>query len=544
MVALGRLPGEMVRYGVIGAVGYLVDVAFFNLLAYSSAVHLDPLIAKVVAMTVATVVTWQGNRHFVFPHRRTRSTVHEVGLFLLFSALGVGISVGVLAVSHNVMGLTSQLADNISANMVGFGLATLFRFFAYRTFVFPAERTSALSTPPVQSEAEQEVSMTEARSSFRHGELPEPADAGSLRSVTKERGLPEPTGRIYSLQWLRFAAAAAVLVYHGAAHLSLTRGSDWALGFVPAWFGPLGVALFFALSGYLMSSAMLRYSAAQFLMHRVVRIYPTYFLVVLLVVLAGVFSPIQQTLDWNALSLLPYGESTYALGVEWSLVFEIAFYVFVSALILLRRQKSAATVLIGWLGIILIHNLMSPDNPAINVYPASELPFIGLNTGFAFGMLLPLIKIRTLHPVAAGIVGYAVWLWGGSNGITWGRWGMGLGCAYLVLSLARFTGWRALFGETFLGRLGNRLGNASYVLYLCHVPVVRTVYVTLPDLGIVRAFVLGIVLSLAISLVLGEIDMRLYRILKRMVDRSSRRVRNVSAITFAAAFCVAFVRFF
>jgi peptidoglycan/LPS O-acetylase OafA/YrhL len=386
--------------------------------------------------------------------------------------------------------------------------------------------------------------MSESGPSFQDGELSPSADASSSTSVTKERRSLGPTGRIYSLQWLRFAAAALVLIYHGAAHLSLTRGSEWANGFVPPWFGPLGVSLFFALSGYLMSSVMLRYSAAQFLMHRVVRIYPTYFMVVLLVLLAGVFSGLKSALDWNALSLLPYGESTYPLGVEWSLVFEIAFYIFVSALILLRRQGSAATALIGWLGIILISNLMSPDNPAINVYPASKLLFVGLNAGFAFGMLLPLIKVPTLHPVAAGIVGYAVWLWGGSNGITWGRWGMGLGSAYLVLSLARFTGWRTLFGETFLGRLGNRLGNASYVLYLCHVPIVRTVYITLPELGIVRAFVLGIVLSLAVSLVLGEIDTRLYRILKRLVDRSSKRVLGVAATAFVVAFGVAFARFF
>lgn len=147
-LATGRLPGEVVRYAAIGAAGYIVDVASFNLLAYSSGAYLDPLIAKVLAMTLATIVTWLGNRRFVFPHRRTRSTGDELGLFLLFSGLGVGISVGVLAVSHHVIGLTSQLADNISANVVGFGLATLFRFFAYRTVVFPG-RTRSRSAIPV-----------------------------------------------------------------------------------------------------------------------------------------------------------------------------------------------------------------------------------------------------------------------------------------------------------------------------------------------------------------------------------------------------------
>lgn len=132
------MPGELVRYSGVGAIGYLVDVGVFNLLAYGPMARLDPITAKVAGMAVATIVTWLGNRHFVFPHRRTRSAVHELGLFVLVAAVGVGLSVGVLAISHYVLGLTSQLADNVAANVIGFGLATVFRFFAYRTFVFPA----------------------------------------------------------------------------------------------------------------------------------------------------------------------------------------------------------------------------------------------------------------------------------------------------------------------------------------------------------------------------------------------------------------------
>ena len=41
-----------------------------------------------------------------------------------------------LAISHDVLGLTSRLADNISANVVGLALGTLFRYWSYKTFVF------------------------------------------------------------------------------------------------------------------------------------------------------------------------------------------------------------------------------------------------------------------------------------------------------------------------------------------------------------------------------------------------------------------------
>jgi putative flippase GtrA len=48
------------------------------------------------------------------------------------------IGAGAIAFSHYVIGLTSLTADNV-ANIVGIGLGTLFRFWAYRRFVFAAE---------------------------------------------------------------------------------------------------------------------------------------------------------------------------------------------------------------------------------------------------------------------------------------------------------------------------------------------------------------------------------------------------------------------
>ena len=69
--------------------------------------------------------------------RSSAVAVHrEFALFVLFSAIALGIAVACLAVSHYVLGLTSPLADNIAANVVGLGLATTFRFWSYRRWVF------------------------------------------------------------------------------------------------------------------------------------------------------------------------------------------------------------------------------------------------------------------------------------------------------------------------------------------------------------------------------------------------------------------------
>lgn len=129
---------ELVKFGLVGAVAYVVDVGLFNLLRYAGPGLLEdkPLTAKAVSVAVATLVAWVGNRHWTFRRRRRASARRELGLFVLMNGVGMGIALACLAVSHYVLGFTSAVADNVSANVVGLALGTAFRFFAYRTWVF------------------------------------------------------------------------------------------------------------------------------------------------------------------------------------------------------------------------------------------------------------------------------------------------------------------------------------------------------------------------------------------------------------------------
>ena len=62
----------------------------------------------------------------------------ELAMFFLLNGIAMGIAIGCLYISHYVLGFTSALADNLSANVIGLGLGTMFRFWSYRKWVFPA----------------------------------------------------------------------------------------------------------------------------------------------------------------------------------------------------------------------------------------------------------------------------------------------------------------------------------------------------------------------------------------------------------------------
>lgn len=134
-----RLAPELAKFGVVGALGFVVDVGGFNLLRYAGGegpLHDAPLTAKLVSTAAATVVSWLGNRFWTFRHGRRAEVHHEFALFVAVCAVGIGIALGCLATSHYLLNLTSPLADNISANVIGLTLATAFRFWAYRQHVF------------------------------------------------------------------------------------------------------------------------------------------------------------------------------------------------------------------------------------------------------------------------------------------------------------------------------------------------------------------------------------------------------------------------
>ena len=349
-----------------------------------------------------------------------------------------------------------------------------------------------------------------------------------------------PTTKIISLQWLRFLAASMVLVYHASVYLNLVHKDTYGLDRFPTWFGSVGVALFFALSGNLMASAMLKSSAPKFLLHRVGRIYPAFFLVTALVVVASFFTPARALLDLQALTLFPYGKTSYPLGVEWTLVFEIAFYMFVFLLILFKKTGQASAFLVGWLSLILVHNVISPDNPAVNVFHPFTLPWVSLNVSFALGMLFPLVlKGIKPHPILALVIAYSVFMIGASHSVVGVRWGMGIGSALIVYSLSQFSGIAPLRSSRWLNFMGDKLGAYSYALYLCHVPVIRTLYQLLSGHAPSVQFYAVIAAALLISIPLGEADLRMYRAIKRRIDRSE----GIAPWIMAGAYTTAFFSF-
>ncbi len=137
-----RLWREVAAFGIVGLINFGVDVGLFNLLRHT-AFDDKPLTAKVLSTSVAATSSYFMNRHWTWRDRNRSGLSRELPLFLLLSAIGLGISTGCLAISHYALGFTSVLADNVSANGVGLVLGMLWRFWSFKKWVFLAPPESA-----------------------------------------------------------------------------------------------------------------------------------------------------------------------------------------------------------------------------------------------------------------------------------------------------------------------------------------------------------------------------------------------------------------
>lgn len=126
---------EAAKFGIVGAVCYVIDVGVYNIL--HAGLGVGPLSSKVASSIVAATAAWVGNRHWSFRHReRTRAAHHEYLVFFGLNAVGLVLALLSLGFGYYVLDMRSTLASNIWGNVIGTGLGTLFRFWSYRKYVW------------------------------------------------------------------------------------------------------------------------------------------------------------------------------------------------------------------------------------------------------------------------------------------------------------------------------------------------------------------------------------------------------------------------
>ncbi|MEO1553660.1 MAG: acyltransferase [Pseudomonadota bacterium] len=319
-------------------------------------------------------------------------------------------------------------------------------------------------------------------------------------------------GKLKSIQSLRAVAALLVFLCHLFSMEEAHAGRSEKL--TSFWVnGAHGVDLFFVISGFVIvwvASDMPRgwRCAGDFLYARIARIYPLWWLFAGAVAIMHLmaFGTI-----WNPARMLEHGMNgpTHmvqsfllwpqahhpVLGVGWTLVHEIYFYVAFAALILILPATKRLAGILLWAAFVIIGATLGlTDDFADNLV---KLAFYPMTLQFIAGALIAyLIKANhrrfALISIAIGLAGWAaayleldriavpsLAMWFGledapAGAVVWRRTLLyGLPSALLVYGLVAME-----LRNGFSSRIPNplvKIGDWRYALYLCHVPVIAGV---------------------------------------------------------------------
>jgi putative flippase GtrA len=124
---------EVAKFGVVGILAFFITILGANVLRYGAG--LGPLTSVTIATCVATVFAFLGNKLWAFRHRRGSHWGRESVLFFVFNGIGLLIQLAFVAFARYGLGLEDKFSYNV-ANIVGIGVATIFRLYCYRRWVF------------------------------------------------------------------------------------------------------------------------------------------------------------------------------------------------------------------------------------------------------------------------------------------------------------------------------------------------------------------------------------------------------------------------
>lgn len=303
-----------------------------------------------------------------------------------------------------------------------------------------------------------------------------------------------------SVQAFRGVAAVLVLLFH----IDLACRLKWGFSYFDGLFafGYCGISFFFVLSGFIIFTIHEKdlgkpQQFNRYLRKRVIRIYPTYWLILTIFILGQIvlpqFANEKNYSVWRVLAsyaLFPQ-DNLPILGVAWTLVFEVFFYLLFGLFILFSFKRiflCLVLLFLFWSALsVYRYYLVLQAGHEVWVFPWSFI-FNAYHFNFLMGILVAVLLKRiqcSWTTIYGGLVFTVVLFF------------LTVACEeYLqkkltslhsVFTYGTLSAFLLFFTlqwekrkKVVIPRSIELVGDASYVLYLVHVPAITVCFVLLP----------------------------------------------------------------
>lgn len=122
---------ELSAFGLVGALAFLIDFGIFTWLQ-----PIGSLKANFISTIVSTMFAYFGNRHLSFSHRARTGVGRETTFFFGINIIALAFSELVIALFVYGFGVDHTSRTISIVKLATIALGTLFRFWAYKRFVF------------------------------------------------------------------------------------------------------------------------------------------------------------------------------------------------------------------------------------------------------------------------------------------------------------------------------------------------------------------------------------------------------------------------
>jgi exopolysaccharide production protein ExoZ len=300
---------------------------------------------------------------------------------------------------------------------------------------------------------------------------------------------------------LRAVAATLVVITHADYAANASVGLP-VTSYVA--YGRIGVILFFAISGFVIALQR-RKPVGIFIVHRLLRIYPSYWIALLTAALAFylVRRPVAG-LGPAPILLLPTATGSDAFAVPyWTLVFEMVFYALAAFGFSIRLSDRTLTILsVAWIVAVNLFG-QDPADAMEYTFPGSAILLSSAVQVFPMGLIcgIHFEKLRRigLWPYAIGAA-LAFFASTGFADLSIAKsCTLGISASCLIVAVADIDRLRIL----------KWLGDASYGIYLIHFPAMMSV----ASISGHHGYLWFLAIGLACGTIFGLFDHRLYRFL-------------------------------
>ena len=122
---------EITAFGFIGALAFAIDLGVFAWLS-----HYGALKANFVSTVASTAFAYVGNRYLSFSHRARQSLGRETAFFFGINLVALAFSEVVIAFFVYPLHFAHDSSTVFAVKVATIGIGTVFRFWAYKRFVF------------------------------------------------------------------------------------------------------------------------------------------------------------------------------------------------------------------------------------------------------------------------------------------------------------------------------------------------------------------------------------------------------------------------